>query len=139
VSAKSSWSVPSSIVIDASAVVELLIESDRALEIRRAIAGVKTVLAPDHLNGETLSALRRLERRGLPAQRATAAVADLKTLPVERVPTTPLLGRAWALRENVKPFDAIYVALAQSRRCPLLTADGRLAGAPALGVALIVV
>jgi len=131
--------VPSSIVIDASAVVELVIGSDRAPEIRRALAGAKTVLAPDHLNGETLSALRRLERRGLPAQRATQAVADLRALPLKRVPTTPLLDRAWALRENVKPFDAIYVALAQSLRCPLLTADARLAGAPSLGVALIVV
>jgi predicted nucleic acid-binding protein len=132
-------SVPSSIVIDASAVVDLLIGSDHAPEIRRAIASAKIVLAPDHLNGETLSALRRLERRGLPSQRATQAVADLKALPVKRVPSTPLLGRAWALRENVKPFDAIYVALAQSLRCPLLTADGRLAGAPLPGVALIVV
>jgi predicted nucleic acid-binding protein len=132
-------SVPSSIVIDASAVVDLLIGSDHAPEIRRLIDGAKTVLAPDHLNGETLSALRRLERRGLPSRRATQAIADLKALPVRRVPSTPLLDRAWTLRENVKPFDAIYVALAQALRCPLLTADSRLAGAPLPGVALIVV
>ncbi len=131
--------MPSSIVIDASAVVDLLIGSDHTPEIRRAIDGAKTVLAPDHLNGEALSALRRLERRGLSSQRATQAVADLKALPVKHVPSTPLLDRAWALRENVKPFDAIYVALAQALRCPLLTADGRLAGAPLPGVALIVV
>lgn len=130
--------MPSSIVIDASAVVELLIGSDRAPAVRRAIYG-KKALAPDHLNGETLSALRRLERRGMSSRRATEAAIDLKALPVKRVQSTALLGRAWALRENVKPFDAIYVALAQSLSCPLLTADGRLAGAPALGIALIVI
>jgi predicted nucleic acid-binding protein len=131
--------VPSSIVVvDASAVVELLIGSDRAPAVRRAIYG-KKALAPDHLNGETLSVLRRLERRGMPSRRATEAAIDLKALPVRRVQSTTLLGRAWALRENVKPFDAIYVALAQAHRCPLLTADGRLAGAPALGVELIVI
>lgn len=130
--------MPSSIVIDASAVVELLIGSDRAPAVRRAIHG-KKALAPDHLNGETLSALRRLERRGMPSRRATEAAIDLKALPVKRVQSTTLLGRAWALRENVKPFDAIYVALAQSLSCPLLTADGRLAGAPGLGIALIVI
>ncbi len=130
--------MPSSIVIDASAVVELLIGSDRAPAVRRAIYG-KKALAPDHLNGETLSALRRLERRGMSSRRATEAAIDLNALPVKRVQSTALLGRAWALRENVKPFDAIYVALAQSLSCPLLTADGRLAGAPALGIALIVI
>jgi predicted nucleic acid-binding protein len=131
--------VPSSIVIDASAVVELLIRSDRAPEIRRTIDGARKVLAPDHLNGETLSALRRLERRGMSSRRAGEAVIDLEALPVKRVLTSSLLGRAWALRENVKPFDAIYVALAQSLRCPLLTADRRLAGAPLPGITLIVV
>lgn len=130
--------MPSSIVIDASAVVELLIGSDRAPAVRRAIYG-KKALAPDHLNGETLSALRRLERRGMSSRRATEAAIDLNALPVKRVQSTALLGRAWALRENVKPCDAIYVALAQSLSCPLLTADGRLAGAPALGIALIVI
>jgi len=127
------------IVIDASAVIELLIGSERAPEVRRAIDDAGTVLAPDHVNAETLSALRRMERRGLSGTRATQAVADLKALPVTRVSTTSLLGRTWAMRENVKPFDAAYIALAQLRHCPLLTADGRLARAPSLGIALIVV
>jgi predicted nucleic acid-binding protein len=131
--------VPSQLVIDACAVVELLLASDRAREVRRAIDDARSVVAPDHLNAETLSALRRLERRGLASERATQAVADLQALPVTLVPSTALLARAWALRENVKPFDAIYIALAQSLRCPLLTIDGRLAGAPSFGVALILV
>jgi hypothetical protein len=40
---------------------------------------------------------------------------------------------------EVAPFDAFYVALASLHGCPLLTADGRLAAAPRLGVALMVV
>jgi predicted nucleic acid-binding protein len=131
--------VPSAIVIDASAVVELLTRSERERAVREAIQDVREVLAPDHLNGEALSALRRLERRGLTPERARQAAADLQTLPVRRLPTGGLIARAWALRENVRPFDAFYVALAQAQGCPLLTTDRRLVGAPRLGVALVVV
>jgi predicted nucleic acid-binding protein len=131
--------VPSSIVIDASAVIELLTLSGRAPQVRRAISDAGAVLAPDHINAETLSALRRLQRRGLSAERTAQAALDLRTLPVERVPTAPLLSAAWALRENVRPFDAFYVALAAAQGCPLLTVDARLAGAPRLGVSLFVV
>jgi predicted nucleic acid-binding protein len=63
------------------------------------------------------------------AKRATAAVLDLRALPIERVPHTALLERAWALRHNLTPYDAAYVALAEALGAPLLTADRRLARA----------
>jgi predicted nucleic acid-binding protein len=103
------------------------------------IEDASLVAAPDHLNGETLSALRRLEFRGLAESRTAQAVADLERLPVERVATLDLLQDAWMLRKNVTSFDACYVVLARRLRCPLLTADRRLTQAPNLGIPLIVV
>jgi predicted nucleic acid-binding protein len=138
-SAPISSNVPTSIVIDAAAVVELITKSDRATAVQRVIEDASLVAAPDHLNGETLSALRRLEFRGLAENRAAQAVADLERLPVERVATLDLLQDAWMLRKNVTSFDACYVVLARRLRCPLLTADKRLAQAPNLGIPLIVV
>jgi predicted nucleic acid-binding protein len=131
--------VPGSIVIDAAAVVQLITRPEQAVGVRRAIEDASQVFAPDHLNGETLSALRRLEFRGLTGARAAQAVADLERLPVTRVATLSLLQQAWRLRKNVTPFDACYVVLAGLLKCPLLTADRRLAGAPNLGISLIVV
>jgi predicted nucleic acid-binding protein len=117
----------------------LITKSDRATAVQRVIEDASLVAAPDHLNGETLSALRRLEFRGLAENRAAQAVADLERLPVERVATLDLLQDAWMLRKNVTSFDACYVVLARRLRCPLLTADKRLAQAPNLGIPLIVV
>jgi predicted nucleic acid-binding protein len=44
-----------------------------------------------------------------------------------------VLRRAWALRDNVTPYDACYIALAEALDCPLLTADTRLASAQGTG------
>ena len=35
--------------------------------------------------------------------------------------------RAWQLRDNLSFYDALYVALAERLRCPLVTGDARLA------------
>jgi len=39
---------------------------------------------------------------------------------------------AWALRDNLSFYDALYVALAAALDAPLITADARLASAPHL-------
>lgn len=92
------------------------------------------MVSPDLVNVETMSVLRRLEAGGILSRtRAAQAFADLERAPLRRVPTAPLLRRAWALRSHVSSYDACYVALAQQLGCPLVTADLRLArgaGAP---------
>ncbi|MEJ7775578.1 MAG: hypothetical protein WKF72_12295 [Nocardioidaceae bacterium] len=42
------------------------------------------------------------------------------------------MARCWELRENLTVYDASYVALAEALEVPLLTADARIARAPAL-------
>ncbi len=49
-----------------------------------------------------------------------------------RYPALPLLPRVYALRNNITPYDAVYVALAEALNCPLVTADARLANAPGI-------
>jgi predicted nucleic acid-binding protein len=60
------------------------------------------------------------------------ALSRWSRLEVHRYPAGGLLARIWALRDGVSAYDAAYVALAEALGCPLLTADSRLAAAPAL-------
>jgi predicted nucleic acid-binding protein len=127
------------VVLDASALVELLLQSDRAPAVRQVIGNTE-LAAPDVVNLEVLSTLRQLEWVGaLPAKRARQAVDDLAVAQVRRFPTLPLLPTVWALRANVTAYDASYVALAEALECPLVTADLKLSRAPGLGVPLITV
>lgn len=127
------------VVIDSSALVELVIRSERASAVAQAV-GVTDMVAPDVVNPEVLAALRRLERTGeLTPQRAVQALDDLMDAPVRRFSTRPLLAEAWTLRANVSAADALYVVLARILRCPLVTADRKLSRAPHLGVPMLTV
>jgi predicted nucleic acid-binding protein len=96
--------------------------------------------APDVVNPEVLSVLRRMERTGeVRPERARQAVADLLDAPVRRFATLPLLPVVWELRGSVSASDACYVAPARALGCPLVTGDLRLTTAPGLGVPLLAV
>ena len=127
------------VVIDASALVDLVVQSERAPAVLQAV-GSTDMVAPDVVNPEVLSILRRLERTGaLAPRRAVQAVDDLMDAPVRRFSTLPLLAEAWTLRANVTAADACCVVLARILRCPLVTADRKLSRAPGLGVPLVMV
>ena len=127
------------VVIDASALVDLVAQTERAPAVAQAV-GATDMVAPDVVNPEVLSILRRLERIGeLTPHRAVQAVDDLMDAPVRRFSTTPLLAEAWTLRANVTAADACYVVLARTLRCPLVTADRKLSRAHGLGVPLVMV
>jgi predicted nucleic acid-binding protein len=128
---------PSRIAIDASALVELLLQTPTGRRIARTIAGAQ-LIAPDIVNPEVMQSLRGLERAGkLSSERAATVVARLAHSPIARVPTTGLIAEAWSLRFDLSAYDACYVALARALDCPLLTTDGPLRRAPSLGVRLL--
>lgn len=119
------------IVVDASVVVSALADDGVDGGRARHRLSSEQLTAPHLLDIEVLAAWRRLASAGrLGEQRADLARADLRSLPIERVPHGPLLERMWELRENVTTYDAAYVALAELLRVPLVTVDSRLAGAP---------
>lgn len=125
-----------SAVVDASIVVDLLLRR-RSPE---SVGIVGTALAaPAHLDAEVLHALIRLERRDeIDGERAGAALDRLRRAPIRRESVAMLSRVAWSLRHNLGGYDALYVALARRLICPLITSDRRLAGAPNLGVPVIV-
>lgn len=91
----------------------------------------ETVIGPDLLRIEVTSVVRRQLHLGrLTMDQASAAMADLVDFPIRVVPTAPLLARVWDLRHDLSPYDACYVALAETLQTSLLTADVRLANAP---------
>jgi predicted nucleic acid-binding protein len=127
------------VVVDSSALVDLVVQTERAPAVAQAV-GTTDMVAPDVINPEVLSILRRLERTGeLAPRRAVQAVDDLMDAPVRRFSTLALLAEAWTLQANVSAADACYVVLARILRCPLVTADRQLSRAPGLGVPLLIV
>ena len=118
------------VVLDASAVVELILGTRIARAIQQRLADAEAIHAPALVDTETLIVLRRYDLRGeLPPDRAREALVRYRRLPVRLHHLRPLIDRAWALRRNFTPPDAFYVALAERLRVPLLTADARLARA----------
>ena len=86
---------------------------------------------PSIFDAEVLSALRGLVRgRKFDGGSAAELVADLMVLPVDRWHMSPLLPRMWELRENLTPYDAAYVALAELTRAVLVTGDERMTASP---------
>ncbi|MEO7457036.1 MAG: type II toxin-antitoxin system VapC family toxin [Gemmatimonadaceae bacterium] len=122
------------IVVDASAVVELLLRSAAGEAIsKRVLRKGETMHAPALLDVEVAHVLRRyVARKDMTAQRAKAALDLLVSFPMERYTHEQLLQRIWELRDNVSAYDAAYVALAEGLRAPLLTCDAKLAAAPGL-------
>ena len=122
------------IVIDASVVIEVLLQtSDGIVITERLLKPRERLHAPHLIDVEVAQVLRRYVLRGeLYPERARQALDVLAAFPLTRYAHEPLLGRMWMLRENLTAYDAAYVALAEGLRVPLMTRDRRLAAAPGL-------
>jgi predicted nucleic acid-binding protein len=129
------------IVLDASAVVALLVEPSVPTDpLRARLSDVRQAHVPHLLEVEVLHALRRLVLAGRvsPAS-ALRAIRRLAIMPLVRWPHTPLLGRALALRDRFSAYDAVYVALAEALGATLLTRDRRMtrSGGHRAGIELV--
>ncbi len=121
-------------VLDASVAVEYLLQTSVGLKIAEVIEDA-LLIAPAFLEVEVLSVLRRsVLHKKLDEQRAALALEDLMDWQVDRVAHGNLIQEAWRHRHNVSGYDAFYVAVARIYERPLLTADGPLSRAPALGI-----
>lgn len=118
------------LVVDASCLVEVLIGGPGAAGIRHRLAADDDQAAPHVVDVEVFGVIRREHLRGrLDRTEAGQAVEDLEAWPGERVGHRLLLARAWELRDTVRGWDAMYVALAEMLDAVLVTTDRRLAAA----------
>ena len=122
------------IVVDASALLELLLDTPRGTVVAQRLAKDKPH-APHLIDVEVAQTVRRfVRRRELDPARGLQALEDLADLGVVRHPHYLHLERIWELRHNLTAYDAVYVALAEALDAPLLTRDASLASAPGLQV-----
>lgn len=120
------------IVLDASAAIELFLGLPRAapmLRARLSRAG-ESVHVPHLFDLEALATIRRYALIGQLAEHLSDGALDaLDDLRATRYAHAPFRRRIWQLRDNLTPYDAAYVALAEALRAPLVTLDGHLARA----------
>lgn len=119
------------IVIDALAVCNLLMRRAPQRRLTELVlAKGASVHAPDLMSVEVLHVIRRLVLGGaVTRERADEMRQDLADLPIHVYPARPLLDRAWALRDNVTVYDALYIALTEALAAKFVTADRTLARA----------
>src|SRR5438034_3705795 len=116
------------LVVDASCLCEIVIGAPGAETIRRRLAADDDQVAPHIVDVEVFGVIRREHLRGrLDRTGAAQAVEDLQAWPGERFGHRHLLARAWELRDSVRGWDAMYVALAEAFDAVLVTTDRRLA------------
>jgi predicted nucleic acid-binding protein len=118
------------VVLDASALVDLLLGNPLGIAVRARLAG-QSLHAPGHIDAEVLSALGRMHRAGdLDHDTVTRLLGRVVDAPIERHPVQWLVVGAWARRSRLRLADALYVELAAARGAPLVTTDRRLRDAP---------
>lgn len=118
------------IVADSSAVIELLLAQPRADAIRSALSANTELHVPAHFHLEVLSAVRRYSLRGtLDDLEVTEALETLAELRALIYPIRELMWPIWALRFNLRTYDAAYLALARWLDVGLITLDAALADA----------
>lgn len=118
------------LVVDASVLVVALADDGADGDVARSRLRGVSLAAPELVDLEVASVLRRQHRAGLlDDRRADLALTDLGALPMRRVPHLPLLRRCWELKDNLTAYDAAYAAVAEAFEATLLTGDRRLARA----------
>lgn len=119
------------IVVDASVLVNVLTDDEAPGDVAQAeLARDSRWVAPEHVRAETFSAVRgRVLGGKITLARGAEAVDALAALDIQAIAYSTIHRRMWELRENVTGYDAAYVAAAELKNCPLVTADGALARA----------
>lgn len=118
------------LVVDASCLFEVVSDGRDAAAVRATLVADPDHAAPHIVDVETFGVIRQACQRGeLDPTAAALAVRALEQWPAERYGHRPLLARAWDLRDSVRGWDAMYVALAEALDAVLVTTDLRLAAA----------
>jgi predicted nucleic acid-binding protein len=122
------------IVVDASVLATALgDDGSDGRRMRNRIEMERVLCAPEIVDLEVAMVWRRqLDAGWLEPAGAQQALGDLAEMNLIRASHRPLMPRIWDLRDNLTPYDAAYVALAETLDVTLLSADGRSTRAPSL-------
>lgn len=120
------------VVLDASAMVDLLVASPLAPAIARRLTG-QEIHVPAHFDAEVLSAIGRLERAGLlDAPTSYRCLEQTALAAFERHLIAPLMAGAWLRRSNLRLTDALYVELGAQIGAPVVSTDRGIAAASSI-------
>ncbi|MGH7224922.1 MAG: type II toxin-antitoxin system VapC family toxin [Gemmataceae bacterium] len=121
-------------VLDSSAALKWVLaeaDSGRAIRLRDEYKnGLHELLAPDICLAEIANGLASAERQGrIKTGESAILLHDIVRAAPVLHPTPPLLPRAMALAIATRRavYDCIYLALAESEGCELVTADDQFA------------
>jgi predicted nucleic acid-binding protein len=119
------------IVCDASVVVAAFVDETPRRMWAMDLLASETLVAPHLVFAEIAHALRREESAGrVSRDTATFAYEQMRDMTIELHSYEPFADRIWALRANVTPYDAWYIALAEAYDLEVATLDRQLAAAP---------
>jgi predicted nucleic acid-binding protein len=126
------------IVVDASVIIHVLVDAAVEPHIIDQLESANGLLAPHIIDLEVINGIRKqFFLKKLQAQQALEAINDFKSLTIDRRLTETLIDRIWELRSNLTPYDAAYVALAETVDLPLITRDSKIAKVKGLRVPVI--
>lgn len=113
-------------VLDASVAIKWFVPEVHSDAARRLLASNHTFLVPDFFFAEVANVLWKRVRRGEDTvENARQILADLNAFPVEVCLSQPLMLLALdiALENDRAVYDSLYLALAVSQQCQMVTAD----------------
>lgn len=109
--------------------VDYLVDSPLAPRVADRIRD-REIFVPAHFDAEILSALGRLQRSGeLSEGQVEERLALTAQAPFHRHLLAPLLQGAWALHDNVRLVDALYIELANQVEATIITTDAGMSAA----------
>jgi predicted nucleic acid-binding protein len=113
-------------VVDTSIIVAWMLNETNADTINEWLAKTNDLHAPDILPLEIANALISAQRRGRIDEKGVRQnFAELANIPIVLHPCEPFLPRALdlCLSYQRRPFDALFVALAEHLEDPMVTGD----------------
>jgi predicted nucleic acid-binding protein len=128
------------IVVDASVIVHILVDAQIMPQIIDTLEDAGDLIAPYLIDVEVINSIRKqLSLKKITPKAAEEALNTFEAMTIDRRPTHLFTQRIWELRNNLTPYDASYVVLAEMTGLDFITRDARIAKTQRLQTKVIVV